>query len=1253
MDNQPTLLPERKPMNRAEEKAMRLLQIEQLLWAHPEGLTRAEIARRLGVDRSVLTKYLAKGHLPPSIYEDDLDGNKLKLDRSADLTKASFSLHEVMAIHIATRLLATRFDKQNPHAASALRKLGRALQRLDRNVSQHLLDSADVMDEESAFRDPVYLEVLEKLTVAWAAGRKVKVSHQLPNGRVFNYILSPYFIEPYAIGQTAHVIGWREPPSALRTLKLERIRSADITHETYEIPKTFDAKTLLRDAWGIWYTEAEPQKVVLRFHPRVAPRIKESRWHVSQRLEEQADGYLMWSAQIAEPQEMLPWIRGWGADCEVVEPKELREALIGETRRMARVYGVAAANEDLSLTRLLRLWGKTKRNKPDPGVFHPALFHMLDVGNVARELLSERASPRWRYALANALNVEADTLANWLPYFVALHDIGKISGAFQSLNKEQLARLRHEGFTLDVMDIPHAHITQIYLERMLPQMFGETSSKMPQALSEALGGHHGKFAHPDDDIKTARRLLNTEPEEWKSLRGMADAILKNELLKREIKTLSDPANVSAAIMTLTGFAILCDWLGSDERYFRPAPNIGLAEYAKQSRDFAAQAAHNSGLLLAAQSNASAAVQSLFSDLMPLRPLQWAIEDIPNEILQSPTLTIIEAPTGEGKTEAALALAHRIARITGTDELYYALPTMATSNQMFGRLQAHLEKRLGLSTTVKLVHGQAYLIEADLLAETPVAAIQPLENGEVKPEAKANESVTWFNSSKRALLAPFGVGTIDQAELAALNVKHAALRMMGLVGKVVIVDEVHAYDMYMTTVLERLLRWLAIMNTSVILLSATLPKSRRKRLADAFGIKVALDDEKANLYPNLLVLSDKGVHQASPAVWQPHRTIALRKLHCSDEAAPEKAKWLLDAVTSGGCVCWITNTVRRAQRIFEELLKSAPPDVGLQLLHSQLPLEERQRREDSLKDKYGRTGNRPTKGIVVGTQVLEQSLDLDFDVMASDLAPMDLLLQRAGRLHRHERARPATHDIPRLWLNFEQTSDGDLKLGADRTIYAEFIMRQTLQLLKGRTHIELPQDYRALIEAVYADQPPSDDSPLCDAWDNLQAQQQRAVGEARQRLLPEPHPRDSFAKTAAMRVTFEEDENRADWFVAKTRLGERTLNIIPLERAGDFIVLDTDERLSVQAEAPRDAQRHLLRRHLRISHQGTINAIEKEAEQNETKLFTESPLLKGFYPLWLTKGTTAVKTERGTLKITLNPDLGLVIEKEGKANDTDE
>ncbi len=327
-------------MDRADSKAQRLLQIEQLLWAHPEGLTRAELARRLGVHRSTITRYANAGHLPPSIYEDD-DG-KLHVDRNADLTRTAFSLHEVAAIHLATRLLATRTDRRNPHAASALRKLGNALRRLDSHMSQHLLRSADAMDAPERPMDATYLRVLEVLTEAWSTGRKALVTYQLADGRTHECLIGPYVIEPYAVGQTAYVIGWREipgePAGAIRTLKVERLRAARLTAEPYDIPADFDPDEYLREAWGIWCDDEPPTAVVVRFSPRVAMRVRETRWHVSQQIRLLPDGYLLLRVEVDEPLEMVPWIRGWGANAEVLEPADLRATLADEAHRLASLY---------------------------------------------------------------------------------------------------------------------------------------------------------------------------------------------------------------------------------------------------------------------------------------------------------------------------------------------------------------------------------------------------------------------------------------------------------------------------------------------------------------------------------------------------------------------------------------------------------------------------------------------------------------------------------------------------------------------------------------------------------------------------------------------------------------------------------------------------------------------------------------------------------------------------------------------------
>jgi CRISPR-associated endonuclease/helicase Cas3 len=896
--------------------------------------------------------------------------------------------------------------------------------------------------------------------------------------------------------------------------------------------------------------------------------------------------------------------------------------------------------------RVQRCWGKTSG---DDSVFHPALFHMLDVGNVASALL-EQGTSRWRSVLADAFEDNTDSTSKWLPWVVSLHDVGKISADFQILNRGQVERLKREGFVLDGSgskeSVAHQVISQVFIEDILGERPQELNESLASVIAESLGGHHGRYVHPGVDLKKARNRLRGEPPEWNSLRETAESLLRRNFLDLPAASLPQPRNISKAIMALTGYVILCDWLGSDERYFRPEAGMAFEEYIHLSRARAEKAVSSSGLTRTTVSAAPSHVEMLFADMKPLRSLQLAVDSIPDELLAKPTLTVIEAPTGEGKTEAALALARRIASNSGSDEMYYALPTMATSNQMYARLQRHVHERLGLGVSVKLVHGQAFMVEEDLRNE--IEGICPLENGGAE---NGSEAITWFNSKKRALLAPFGVGTIDQAELAALNVKHTALRMMGLAGKVVIVDEVHAYDTYMTTIIERLLSWLATLNSSVILLSATLPTGKRRRLIQAYKADAQLAKSCESAYPSLVVVGADETHCQTPGVWQPERVIEVKALALGDKESKQKAEWLVNAIAQGGCVCWITNTVRRAQRLFEHLLGIAPGETDLWLIHSQFPLEERQRRESGLCDRFGPKGNRPTRAIIVGTQILEQSLDLDFDLMVSDLAPVDLLLQRAGRLHRHDRQRPTAHSAPRLFVNMEYDGNGQLRIGTDRTIYAAYIMRKTFEELRGRGRISLPQDYRVLVEAVYTDEPPPEDSSFYDDWLKLQGEQQSAEHEARQRLLPAPDADESFAQKAAMKVTFEEDENRADWIVAQTRLGERSLNVIPLERNANEITIHSSARISVNEPTTRQIEREILIRQLRISHSTAMEAIEQAEAAEPTILFRKSALLKGYMPLWLSRGEACLQTERRKLTFKLDPHLGLVIQERGKQSET--
>jgi CRISPR-associated endonuclease/helicase Cas3 len=895
---------------------------------------------------------------------------------------------------------------------------------------------------------------------------------------------------------------------------------------------------------------------------------------------------------------------------------------------------------NIPISRLLRLWGKTERNNNDSQVFHPVLFHMLDVGHVARELLGRKASPRWRKVMSDVLGANADMVVDWLPWLVAMHDVGKISAAFQQADEGQRYRLEAEGFSFGNRkwgNRPyHALISAAFIDN------GGYDLDLPvflrQAWSDALAGHHGEFSGREARNET-NYLLQAEPSEWAELRREAFNILKSVLLIHPPDPWPSPLNLSSATMALTGFTILCDWIGSDGVYFKPKPGTDWQRYIAWSISKAREAVEASGLFQPTVSDAPVEFSGLFSGLAEPRPLQLAIDIIPNTILSKPCLTIIEAPTGEGKTEAALALAHRLAQANGSDELFYALPTTATSNQMFHRVQQYVEKQLGLSSRVGLVHGQAFLLEDDFLT-------LPLQNGKMH-----NAASDWFGSDKRkSLLVPFGVGTIDQAELAALNVRFTVLRLMGLAGKVVIFDEVHAYDTYMTTIIERLLNWLAALGTTVILLSATLPTSRREVLIRAYVTNAPESPENRMAYPMLSVVSRAGIYLASPTAFQPDRQLSIGKIHLGDEESKAKACWLLNSIDQGGCACWVTNTVDRAQKIYEQVAQIAPPDVECMLLHARFPLDDRHRLETELTAKYGAEGMRPTKGIVIGTQVLEQSLDLDFDVMVSDLAPMDFLLQRAGRLHRHSHhVRPEGHDRPHLWLNIPLADDGTPLLTVDALVYDEFILRQTWQVLSERKEIHLPADYRPLVEMVYDDRECPSDGRLQMAWEKLQKKQEKARNEAMWRVLPEPTPESSFCGQLA-HLTFEENESKAIWMVAQTRLGEESLTVIPLERDGNLARLwPGSETFALEDEAPRKAQKKLMRRSIRTSNHYLIAAL-KAQEAQRPPLFTKSALLKECYPLWLIQGKTQITDGKGVLSITLHPQLGLLIEKYKEANE---
>jgi CRISPR-associated endonuclease/helicase Cas3 len=450
-------------------------------------------------------------------------------------------------------------------------------------------------------------------------------------------------------------------------------------------------------------------------------------------------------------------------------------------------------------------------------------------------------------------------------------------------------------------------------------------------------------------------------------------------------------------MVLAGIVSVADWVGSNQTFFKPVGNAAIIDKPFDADDYLAiaitqadRALTELGWLGRADVSEALTFRSTFPFINQPRPLQTAVEAIVAGMTE-PRLLIVEAPMGEGKTEAGwFAAAHWDRQ--GGEGAYVALPTMATSNQMFDRVGKFLEAGAG-KKNLMLLHGKAAL--NDKFADLQYAAF--LYDDEKQPSAVVAES--WFASNKKhGLLAPYGVGTIDQALLAVLQTKHVFVRLFGLAGKCVILDEVHAYDAYMTTLMERLLRWLAALGCPVVLLSATLPKDKRLKLLRAYAGD-AMQEPTHDEYPRVTTVAVGKCPDATHIEADPTRAQSVRLSWLDEVHLAERLRESL--ADGGGCAVVIRNTVGMAQATYLNL-RSALQDaqITVELFHARFPFGRRMELETSVLERFGKNGGPAERNrrVLVATQVVEQSLDLDFDLMVTDVAPVDLVLQRAGRLH---------------------------------------------------------------------------------------------------------------------------------------------------------------------------------------------------------------------------------------------------------------
>ncbi len=709
---------------------------------------------------------------------------------------------------------------------------------------------------------------------------------------------------------------------------------------------------------------------------------------------------------------------------------------------------------------MMSLWAKKNKDKS-----HLLIYHMIDTAMCTQILWDSVLQKQIKQKIAKSIYLDGDIAeaGKLISFWAGLHDLGKADKSFQDLESNRQ---------------PHNVLSMVAIERIF------NDSILYTRISKIIGGHHGTFPLSCDFEKADRRKSSDFIEKCKVLTQNLINIL--EIPHDHISITKDLELDNSVSIILSGLISTCDWIASNEDLFPYEQNIiNLTDYMEISKQRAKAAVDN--VLKWSHWEPAEEVFS-FSQLFPEikgspRPLQQKAIEISNK-LNGPSLLIVEAPTGEGKTEAAMLLADYFLTSQKQKGIYFALPTQATSNQMFGRVKDFLNTRYdNKQFNFMLQHGHASLSEEFNVLQENSKLLTGLCVGDGSDTNSNAIASSWFTYKKRGLLAPFGVGTIDQVLMSVLQTKHFFIRLFGLASKTIIIDEVHAYDTYMTTLLERLLEWLAALDCNVILLSATLPKNRTKMLIEAYSkgkqSNVSLESTHLATYPRLSYISDTVYGSETFDTCQLNQKSYNIKwvdgrLPGADQHSFTLGEELKASLSEGGCVAVICNTVKRCQRVYTAL-KNYFPEDELSIFHARYLFKDRAAREKQTLEWFGKDrSSRPSKMIIVTTQVIEQSLDIDFDLMVTDMAPVDLILQRGGRLHRHELREGSTRALglrePQLWIvKPESVAEGvptfDNGTEAVYSSSSHILFRSWLSL-KDREGVTIPVETEGLIESVY-------------------------------------------------------------------------------------------------------------------------------------------------------------------------------------------
>lgn len=893
------------------------------------------------------------------------------------------------------------------------------------------------------------------------------------------------------------------------------------------------------------------------------------------------------------------------------------------------------------------LWAKTAGEQDSAQhSFHPLVCHLIDTAMVLKEYWEHVASPGFRRYVSEGLGLDEPVAGNWVAFLGAQHDLGKATPPFQSQWPRGKAILEELGYYFPEQSrwVAHGVITAVLVQRVLTRL--GVPAQLAIRLATTVGGHHGLFPRASERGQVGPRVLGQG--EWDTARDrLLDAVVNACGVAGLPAPKADGAGHNGVHVVLAGLTSVADWIASDARRFPfSSPDLNVVAYADRAQAQARAALEEQGWLHWGGVSHPMSFTQLFG--FEPRPLQEVAVELAEQ-LQSPALVIVEAPMGEGKTEAAMYLADRAGQSAGRQGAYFALPTEATSNQMFLRVKRFLEHRYGESlVNLQLLHGHASLsAEFALLQSNPVALLTPqgvaLDERDKPSNVMAAE---WFTHRKRGLLATYGVGTVDQALLAVLQTKHFFVRLFGLAHKTIIVDEVHAYDEYVQGLLERLISWLVSLGSTVIMLSATLPRERRLKLMKAFQLgtgSAAGIPPQDTPYPRVTwcTAEDSGSLSFSTAEKSQRRL----RLTWVDGRLPDVAKApfplgerLQEALAGGGCAAVVCNTVDTAQRVYSRLKQYFSAEE-LDLLHARYPYEERARREERVLGRFGKDGNRPGRAVLVATQIIEQSLDLDFDLMVTYLAPIDLVLQRSGRLFRHDRPRPDGFTGPNLWVCApEKLQDGVPRFDVGtESIYDRHILLRSWLALQGREGVDIPNAMEELIETVYDDRPCPTHLPDTWrlTWEHTRAELDRKRAcqdeEADRRRIEAPdYPGELLER---LNADMEEDNPEIhERLQALTRLGGPTVSVVLL----------SEPLRDPQGVPSLDETKRLMGRSVNVSLKEPTRTIIQQGEIPPG--WRKSALLR-HHRLLLLDGSGVAHI--GDWQVRLDPELGLLAHHPGK------